>query len=167
MGRPITVTGQEHDRLDVEVFNFDPTLAPAGKTPVKVLFEASYRHWKELAADGARYEEEKARIADTVIEQLDQRFPGLAAQVEVIDVATPLTIERYTGNWRGTQAWPAPGNLIGTLLRGVTRTLPGLAGFRMASQWSEGMASIPTGAVAGRNAIKALCKQDGVQFVPR
>ena len=165
--RPITVVGREHDRLDVEVFNFDPSLAPTGKTPVKVLFEASYRYWKELAADRARYEEEKARIADTVIGQLDQRFPGLAAQVEVIDVATPLTTERYTGNWRGAQAWPTPGNLIGTVLKGVTRTLPGLAGFRMASQWSEGMPSIPTGAIAGRNAIKALCRQDRVQFVPR
>ena len=163
--RPVVVMGKTHDRLNVEVFNFDPSLAPAGKTSIKVVFEANYGYWKELAADRARYEEEKERIAETVIGQLDGRFPGLRGQVEVVDVSTPLTIERYTGNWRGAQAWPAKGNFVATVFKGLTRTLPGLENFYMAGQWSEGMAGLPMVVIAGRNTIKRLCRQDGKRFV--
>lgn len=161
---PITLMGKARDRLNIEVFNFDPTLAPTGKTPVKVPLATSYAYWKDLAADRARYDESKQQIAEAVIGQLDKRFPGLASQVEVIDVSTPLTIERYTGNWRGQQAWP-PKGMISTILKGLTRTLPGLDNFYMAGQWGEGMGGLSTAALAGRRAIKALCKRDQQQFV--
>ena len=41
-----------------------------------------------------------------MIALLDQRYPGLAGQVEMRDVATPMTWERYTGNWQGSmEGW--------------------------------------------------------------
>jgi phytoene dehydrogenase-like protein len=161
---PVNVMGQPHDRLDVEVFNFDPSLAPAGKTSLKVLFKASYAYWKALAADRARYDEEKQRVAETVIAQLNRRFPGLARQVEVVDVATPLTIERFTGNWQGLQAWTLPGQTISTAMKGFTRTLPGLKDFYMAGQWGEAMIGVSTAAVSGRNLVRRLCRRDGKRF---
>lgn len=161
---PVTVMGEPRDRLDVEIYNFDPALAPAGKTPVKVLFKASYAYWRDLAADRSRYAEEKQRLAETVIAALNERFPGLAGQVEAIDVATPLTFERYTGNWHGLQAWPPPGQGLAAITRGFTRTLPGLDSFYMAGQWAEGMIGLSTAAISGRNAIKALCKREGKEF---
>lgn len=48
------------------------------------------------------YKAEKERIVGEVIDRLDKRFPGLAQQVEMRDVATPMTWVRYTGNWRGS-----------------------------------------------------------------
>jgi phytoene dehydrogenase-like protein len=161
---PVTVMGKLHDRLDVEIFNFDPALAPEGKTPVKLLFKAGYDYWKTLAADRARYDEEKQQIAETVVAQLDKRFPGLAQQVEVIDVATPLTIERFTGNWRGLQAWTEPPQMLTAAMQGLTRTLPGLSNFHMVGQWAGGI-GISTAAISGRNLIKRLCKQDGKGFM--
>jgi phytoene dehydrogenase-like protein len=162
--QPVTVMGQPHDRLDVEVFNFDPALAPAGKTSVKVLFKASYAYWQALAVDRARYDEEKQRVAETVIGQLDGRFPGLAQQVEVVDVATPLTIERFTGNWRGLQAWTPPGQTISTAMKGFTHTLPGLENFYMAGQWAEAMIGVSTAAISARNLVERLCRRDGKRF---
>jgi phytoene dehydrogenase-like protein len=159
----VTVMGKPHDRLDVEIFNFDPALAPVGKTPVKVLFKAGYDYWKTLASDRARYDEEKQQIAETAIAQLDKRFPGLAQQVEVIDVATPLTIERFTGNWRGLQAWMEPPQMLAAAMQGLTRTLPGLRNFHMVGQWVGGI-GISTAAISGRNLIRRLCKQDGKGF---
>ena len=44
----------------------------------------------------------KEQVADQVIELLDRRYPGLADQVEMRDVATPVTFERFTGNWQGS-----------------------------------------------------------------
>jgi phytoene dehydrogenase-like protein len=78
--------------LSVEVYNWDPSLAPGGKTPIKVLLKTTYSQWKALSADRARYDEEKARVAETVIDVLEARFPGLRQQVDVVDVSTPLTI---------------------------------------------------------------------------
>ena len=41
-----------------------------------------------------------------MVSLLEQRFPGIAEQVEMVDVATPLTFERYTGNWQGSfEGW--------------------------------------------------------------
>ncbi len=162
---PIDILGRPHDRLDIEIFNFDPTLAPGGKTSVKLLFRASYSYWRDLREDRARYDEEKQRLAEIVIGQLDKRFPGLAAQVEVVDVSTPVTVEHYTGNYRGLQAWGVPGAGITDMLRGFTHTLPGLANFHMAGQWAEAMIGISTAAVSGRSAVRRICRQDRRHFL--
>jgi phytoene dehydrogenase-like protein len=69
-----------------------------------------------------------------VIGLLDKRFPGLAEKVEMCDVATPITWEHYTGNWKGSyEGW-----LITTKTFGMrmSKTLPGLANFYMAGQFS-------------------------------
>lgn len=45
-------------------------------------------------------------MANKVITLLDKRFPGLATKVEVCDMVTPITWERYTDNWRGSyEGW--------------------------------------------------------------
>ena len=41
---------------------------------------------------------------------------------------------------------------------------PGLSGFYSAGQWVESWGGIPTAAQSGRNAVRALCKKDGVRF---
>lgn len=164
LAQPVELLGRPHRRLSVEVYNWDPSLAPAGKTPIKVLLKSTYSQWKALSADRARYDEEKARVAETVIDVLAARFPGLRQQIEVVDVSTPLTIERYTGNYHGLQAWAVPGGGMGAMLKGFTRTLPGLANFHMAGQWAEAMIGLSTAAISGRNAVRRICKQDGRRF---
>ena len=37
-----------------------------------------------------------------LLDALETRYPGIRDKVEMVDVATPLTYERYTGNWKGT-----------------------------------------------------------------
>src|SRR5262245_65888482 len=88
-------------RLDVEPFGFEPSLAPSGKTALKVVMATSFARWRELQRAPERYAAEKQRIGETVIGLLDQRFPGLQRQLEVVDVATPMTTLRYTGNGHG------------------------------------------------------------------
>mgnify|MGYP005841060371 FL=1 len=163
---PVRIGDELHDRLDLELYAFAPETAPAGKTAVKAHFSASYAYWRGLRDQGAAYEEEEQRIAETVIEQLDRRFPGLKAQVEVVDVATPLTTERYVGSYRGLQAWPVPNQSPMDALsgKGLSRTLPGLEGFYMAGQWAGGL-GLPTVAAMGRKTIEAICKKDGRRFV--
>ena len=60
---PVTIAGEERNWLSVRVHNFDPTLAPAGKTVLTVMIESNYPYWKSLHEDLQLYKEEKERIA--------------------------------------------------------------------------------------------------------
>jgi len=106
----------------------------------------------------------KKQAAMTVIAELDRLIPGFAAQVEVVDVATPLTVERFTGNYHGLQAY-APKNFLGTMMHGLSKTLPGLQDFYMVGQWAGATIGVSTVAVMGRALVTTLCKKDGKRFV--
>jgi len=164
LDEPVVIGGQERRYFPVEIYNFDPTLAPPGKTVVKVLLASDYAYWKNLEQDPARYRVEKEKIADQVIGLLDRRYPGLAGQVEMRDVATPLTWERYTGNWRGCfEGWLITRQTFPPFH--MSKTLPGLKDFHMAGQWVEPGGGVPTAAMSGRNVIQILCKRDRRTFV--
>ncbi|MCR4403990.1 MAG: NAD(P)/FAD-dependent oxidoreductase [Candidatus Acetothermia bacterium] len=160
---PVKLGDREHGSLMVRIHNVDPTLAPPGKTVLTVMLPSDLAYWEELRKDQARYQAEKERIADEVIALLDRRFPGLAAQVEVRDVATPSTFVRYTGNWQGSfEGWmvtPQTWNIR------MNKTLPGLANFYMAGQWVEPGGGLPPAAASGRGVIKMICKNDGRRFL--
>ena len=164
-GRP-SVAGRRQSRLTVHSKHYDPEAAPPGKSTLTSFLESGYDFWQALAADRPAYEAEKRRCADLVIATVEQHRPGLAAAVEVVDVSTPLTRERYTGNWMGAmQARRPDASMIRSLLRaGPRHDHPGLAGFFMAGQWVESWGGITTAAQSGRNAVRALCRKDGARF---
>jgi phytoene dehydrogenase-like protein len=165
LDKPIETMGRTIERLDIELSTVETGLASQGKTTIKVPLEASYAYWKDLYADQNRYDEEKERVAEAVIEQLEQRFPGLKTQIEVVDVATPVTIERFTGNYHGFQAWEVPGaGLLEIMFKGFCKTLPGLEDFFMVGQWAMASIGISTVAIAARKLIAEICKRDGKRF---
>jgi len=161
---PIKLGEQEVKNLSMKIYNFDPTLAPAGKTVITVMFHSDYDYWKKLAEDHDQYLVEKTRILNSIIALLDKRFPGIAAQVEMRDVATPLTFERYTGNWKGSfEGWQVTPDTwsIGKLM---PKTLPGLENFYMAGHWVEPGGGVPPAAMSGRNVIQIICKKENKPF---
>jgi len=162
--RPIVIAGQEHRWLYFLHHSFDPTMAPPGKSATEVWFATHYEYWEELARDRPRYEAEKKRIADLTIAALDRRWPGFASQVEVVDVPTPMTYVRYTGNWKGSpDGWYITRENMGA--RKPVWKLPGLSGFYMAGQWTRPFTGTILAALSGRQLIELLCKQDGKRFV--
>ena len=163
LDEPVIIAGKEQKRLSVQIYNFDPTLAPEGKTVLRVLFATDYDYWEELGKEPSRYKAEKEQIADQVIARLDKRFPGLAEQVEMRDVATPLTWVRYTGNWQGSyQGWALENWSLNTRM---SKTLPGLDNFYMVGQWVEPGGGMPPAVISGRNVIQIICKKDKKKFV--
>jgi phytoene dehydrogenase-like protein len=143
-----------------------PEMAPAGKTMLKAHFPTRYDYWKDLRAQGEAYAAEKQRIAEIVIDRLNRRFPGLKGQVEVVDVTTPATVERFVGSYRGFQAWGIPDQSFIDALsgKGLSKTLPGLEDFYMVGQWAGGL-GLPNVAAMGRKVIESICKRDGRRFV--
>lgn len=164
LDRPEQIAGELRERLNIELYGFDPSAAPKGKAVLKVMLDSSYAYWRNLHDQGEVYTAEKGRVAGIVIDLLEKRFPGIKAQVEVIDVATPVTTEHYTGNWQGLQAFALPGNMMGTMFKGFTKTLPGLDRFYMVGQWAGATIGISTVAIMGRNLIRSICNQDRRKF---
>ncbi|MCW4023037.1 MAG: NAD(P)/FAD-dependent oxidoreductase [Candidatus Bathyarchaeota archaeon] len=163
---PITIEDREYDRLDVELFNFDPSFAVSGKTVVKVAVDSDYEYWQNLSADKDAYNMEKKRLAGQVAERLEKRFAGFKNSIEAVDVVTPVTVVHWTGGYRGfCLPWPAPEQISGDVSKnGVSKTLQGLENFYMAGQWSVGMNGLGTAAQSGRSLIKQLCKIDNKKF---
>lgn len=163
---PITVEDTQRDRLDIEVFNFDQTMASKGKTVVKVVMDSNYYYWKALSLNPEGYRVEKQKVADLIAQQLEKRFPGFQSSVEASDVVTPVSVEHWTGAFHGGQAFGAPKEYQKEVSKnGVSKTLPGLRNFYMVGQWAGGTIGLSTVTLMGRNLIKDLCKLDNKQFV--
>ncbi|HLN89954.1 MAG TPA: FAD-dependent oxidoreductase [Candidatus Binatia bacterium] len=105
---PFSVENMERDRIDVEVFGFDQTLAPEGKIVVKVVLDSSYDYWKEVSTDPEKYTLEKQKVADLLAERLEKRFPGFKNKIDAVDFVTPVSVEHWTGSYRGCQALGCP-----------------------------------------------------------
>lgn len=161
--RPIVVGGEERRWVFAIHHAFDPTMAPPGKAAMEVWYPTKYAYWRSLAEDRPRYDAEKQRIAQETIAALDERWPGLADRVEHIDVCTPTTYVRYTGNWQGSpDGWyMTPENMTAE----PELTLPGLQRFYMAGQWTAPFAGTVISALTGRQVAQLLCHRDGRSFV--
>ena len=165
LDEPLVLAGEPYAQLSVKHYGFDASLAPAGKSAVVVMFKADYAYWQRIY--GRRlYDTEQLQVAGTVIDFLERLYPGIQGQIEVKDVATPLSYERFTGNWQGSSCgWLLTKETMGLMIQGLDKSLPGLANFYMAGQWVEPGGSVPVAAMSGRNAIQLVCANDERPFV--
>jgi phytoene dehydrogenase-like protein len=85
------IAGAVRERLNVRHLAYDPAQAPEGKPRLIVTLDTTFDAWERLSRDRPAYQTEKQRTIDAVIAALDERYPRLAQQVEVADIATPMT----------------------------------------------------------------------------
>jgi len=160
---PLALPGHTQDTAFVRLFNYSEAFAPPGKTVLQVELETEWAAWHDLRhTDRSAYEAEKQRVAEAVLARLEGRYPGLGAQVEVTDVATPYTTWRYTGNRRGSfEGWLPTPEVLTTICE---RTLPGLDDFIMAGQWVMPGGGVPPSLYSGRHVAEILCHRDRRPF---
>jgi phytoene dehydrogenase-like protein len=167
LDRPIMIDPKTNiDTLSFRIFNFDPTFAPQGKTAV-VCFIPTYNneYWTSLReASRSRYASEKERVAGMALEVFEEKFPEAQGNIEVVDVATPATVIRYTGNWKGSmEGWlytPSTG------IKQLPLTLPNLRNFYMIGQWVSPGGGLPSGLMTARDAAKMICRENHMKFRP-
>lgn len=150
----------------VRICSFDPAFAPEGKTSVVVNLRChDAEYWTALRRDDREaYAREKQRVAEEVIDVLESRFGGVKDSLEVTDVATPATYERYTHIWRGSYQGFAPTPaLVGTSFE---KKLPGLRNFYMVGQWVEPAGGLPRAMFSARNVAQIICRDTGRTFRP-
>jgi phytoene dehydrogenase-like protein len=164
LDQPAMIAGEERRDIWVKNYCFDPSLAPAGKSVIEVLLKTNYGYWQHIYGRKL-YDTEQDQVADQVIDLLERFYPGLRDDVEVVDVATPLSYERYTGNWMGsTCGWLLTKRTMPLNILGISKTLPGLKNFYLVGQWVEPGGSLPLAACSGRNSIRMICHADKKPF---
>ncbi|WP_422479447.1 phytoene desaturase family protein [Pleomorphochaeta sp. DL1XJH-081] len=158
--------GTAHNRFAVNVYSYDPTLSPKGNTLITVLINTwEGETWESLFQnDKKKYELEKTRIAQEVIDRLDMLVGDISGNIEMVDISTPHSVIRYTGNWQGSFEGFAPTKA--TLSKTLPKTLEGLDNFAMIGQWTTPGGGLPTAAKDGRDIAIRLCKEDGKKFNP-
>ncbi len=167
LSQPITLGNTRYNRLVLKHYCFDPTMAPAGKSTLGIWLEADYDYWQNLRADREQYRAVKKQAAELVIAALDERYPGLRADIESVDVATPVTYARCTANWRGAfSGWALTMRKMNMIMsQGMSKTLPGLDRFYMIGQWVEPGGGIDFSAASGRDLIKDICWAEDRPFI--
>ena len=156
---PITYAGQTIRELSFSSYR---CYAPEGGTALTTaLMTDTYDFWKE-AKDEGRYEVEKQALGEQFINALCQKYPQCKGKIEVVDIATPLTYERYTGAYRGS--WMEvmkPGASAGLMYPGYCKDISGLyfAGHRLMPP-----GGLPVALASGRAAAQLVCRQFDVEF---
>ncbi|WP_414469839.1 phytoene desaturase family protein [Methanobacterium sp. ACI-7] len=168
LDEPIKLELKKINSLYLELFDDSSGVVPENKSVIKVVTDGTYDYWKKMREENLeKYRNEKEKVYQKVLEVLEKRFPGIKEQVEVYDVTTPVTVERYTFNFHGWQPWPVPDGGMKTMMSGLSKTLPGLKNFYMVGQWASAMIGVSNAAVMGRSLIKELCKRDKKKFKTR
>ena len=78
----------------------DPDFSPPGTASVVLTLISYAEPWLKLSP--AEYIEAKNKVADNVMKLAERVAPDLREHIEVVEVATPLTNMRYTGNIGGS-----------------------------------------------------------------
>jgi phytoene dehydrogenase-like protein len=176
--------GSMHGNISVMIRNQHfPGICPEGKSVIFASYFSDANYWEKLNENAPKvafkgqnyvereralaYEQAKERAGDFMLSYLSKRFQGLKEKVEHVDISTPLTLERYTGNFQGSVlAWD-PFNEAGELMEKYVEkngpVLPGLKNFYMAGHW------VSTGGViraisTGRHTMQFVCRDDGKKF---
>ena len=159
---PLRVGRYNHLLITINNYANDPTYSPKGKAAVTLLLLGdSYDFWKNSKDEG-RYEAEKEKIAQGIIEALASQLPETKDKVEVYDVATPLTYERYCANWRGS--WM-------TMMAHTMRIRPyppkvdNLENVYFGGHRMRAPGGLPIAAISGRAAVQYLCRDTDTLFI--
>jgi phytoene dehydrogenase-like protein len=159
-----TGDGSEYKRMETHIYNYDPTMSPKDKTVITVtLTTGNADFWIDLRGkDYIKYKQLKEKIAQEVIGIIEKKF-DIKNRIEVVDVATPATFKRYTGNRKGSiQGWMPSKMLLAP--SPVKKTLPGLKNFFMVGHWLEPGGGLPIALLTGRNTAQIICNNDKKVF---
>lgn len=127
----------------------DKTLAPPGRHSLSVTLLAAYntRQWKE-------YKEE---LKEKVLASLERHLPEISRHILWKEAATPWTMERFTGNYRGAAyGWEQTPEQMGG--RRVSPLTP-IRGLYLAGHWTNPGGGVASVAVSGMLTAKEALKK--------
>lgn len=161
LDEPLKVAGLEFNELRINNYATDKEHSPENCTAITcLLLGNSYSYWKFAKEDGT-YNQKKAELLKKFIVTLEKLIPEIKDKVEVTDVATPLTYERYCSTYQGgwMTVWE-PGKMATNFpSRSLTVKNLYFAGQRLIMP-----GGLPCAVVSARRATQYLCRDNKVAF---
>ncbi len=160
--QPMSAGGLQFDALTVNNYAMDAEYSPDGCTTLTVILPGnSYRWWKAAREQGL-YQQRKQEAIDAFVRCLADMLPETAGRVEVSDMATPLTYERYCDTFEGSymsewRPWHLNHNAPVSYAPGIYFT-----GQRVG--FSGGL---PVAAETGRRTAQTVCRDFHGEFVSK
>jgi len=143
-----------HSRLD-------PGLAPQGKSTLSAMALDNYANWDKLTKQD--YLKKKKEFADIILARLEKYLLGISGTVEVLEVATPKTMERFGGLPEGAIYGFAQTVGQASISRLGQKTR--IRGLFLSGAWTQPGAGIHACLVSGNDAadlaLRFLKNQDG------
>lgn len=159
---PFTVGVTSQRTLSITNYSYEPDFAPDGCTTMVTSInqtDRDYFFWEKLYRDKEAYQREKQRIAKDAADRLITRFPELSGKVTVLDVATPMTYERYTGAYHG--AWMSFMMTPKFKFMSHSGKIKGLKNCFLAGQWLSPPGGLPIAVTTGKFAVQRIAKKEG------
>jgi phytoene dehydrogenase-like protein len=152
--------------INISKISFDNYTGYAGYAPkgcttlTAVLTGDTYDFWKK-AKEENRYEDEKQNLADQISRIICEKYPQAEGKIEVIDIATPLTYERYTGAYHGS--WMSIIG-VGDKMKVYPGFLKSVSGLFFAGHRLMNPGGLPVAINSGFKAAQMVCRQFDVMF---
>jgi len=158
---PLQFAETRHDILGMYNYANVPGYSPKGKTALTVLLAGdTYDYWKKIMEQGC-YAAEKKKLADMVSAAIVKKIPRIEGKIEVLDVATPLTYERYCGTWKGSWMTMIPKN---SKMEAYPCKVDHIENCYFAGQRMYSVGGLPVAALTGRTAVQHLCRDTEAIF---
>jgi len=137
----------------------DSSLAPSGQHLVKVLVYVPYHHREAWGkGDSGKYKSIKEEFFQKILHQVEAKLiPDLRNHLLFYEAATPLTLERYTGNEMGAMyGLASTPQQIGNLRPPQQTSIPGLFQVGHYTRPSHGIVGA---SLSGRFAARAILQK--------
>ena len=157
--REIKIGNSSFERMGVKSYWHEPDFAPAGKAVLQVHFtqtEDDYEYWKNLyETDRNEYKKKKLEIAEEIILSISAQYQQINGKIEVLDVLTPYTYNKWTGAYKGSYMSfiMSPKAME---QKNFTGMIKGLDNVFLASQWQEIPGGLPYAAAMGKFAVQRI-----------
>lgn len=139
----------------------DPTFSPEGTCQAAIVLMKYAEPWLRVPPE--EYAAEKYRAAEVVLKRIEPHFPGFSANIEELEIATPITHMRYLGHPGGSPYGFEQHVKDSTLFRNPKPPVKGLFG---AGAWYGMPGYQPTltsGAAAARAVLREMTRKENAR----
>lgn len=146
----------------------DKSLAPEGKGTLTIFipsFIDQYENWGTKMDEngnfsrGEDYKDTKQKVADLLIDRIERELAiDLRSHIVYLDIATPITHQRYTGNRNGTMMGARPGK--SNMQAKIAHYKTPVSNVFLSGHWAELGGGIPVAIRAALNSSLLVLKKD-------
>ncbi|MGL4346087.1 MAG: phytoene desaturase family protein [Cellulosilyticaceae bacterium] len=157
---PFKALNKEITEVGFKLYCHEKGFAPEGHSVINIQLWADYDAWKALSQDRSQYEQTKQDIEASIRAAVEKVYPETVGKIEMVDIATPVTYERYCNAYKG--AWMSFNT--NTKMKGFNHSgvLKGVKNMYMAGQWLQSPGGLPVAGATGKWAIWRICKQEKI-----